>query len=113
MVVGIGCCSSLFELGLELELDCRIYNLYRSGAVCLKCSSSGPRPAHRSGRVALGVGSEGLQWAGEGVEIGCDGALETTVQRQCVRAGAAWVVVDSKKEMNSGAEVETSIFDKD
>lgn len=68
------------------------YDSYRSGLVCWKFSSSGPRFEHRSAATGLGVDSAGDQCAAEGVKTALAGVSATIVQRQCVRVGAADVV---------------------
>jgi hypothetical protein len=58
-----------------------------------KFSSSGPRLAHTSAAKGVCDAAEGVCCAGDG--------LETTEQRQCVRAGAAVVVERRSVERNS------------
>lgn len=66
-----------------------------------------------SAMVELGDGSEGFQWAAEGVSMAGEGPVETRAQRQWVRVGAASVsfVVASKTEKSSDVDdgVEKSI----
>lgn len=52
----------------------------------------------------LDIGSEGVQWAEEGVCCADGGASETIVQRQCVRVGAAVDGVErTRAERSSGS----------
>lgn len=81
-----------------------------SGWVWRILSSLGPRGEHGSAAAELGDGSEGSQWAVEGVSIGGDGASDTIVHWQFVRVGAARDVVDSNAaESSNGAEVVNSM----
>lgn len=47
--------------------------------------------------AGLGEGSDGVQWALDGVYMAGDGPSETIVQRQCVRVGAAVIEVEKKR----------------
>lgn len=78
------------------------YEAYRSGSVCWKFSSSGPRFAHGSAaekKSGVEEGSAGVQCAAEGVKIAAGAGSATTVQRQCVRVGAARADVERRRAL--------------
>jgi hypothetical protein len=96
--VGLGS-PSLFDCAANLTRTLlsssgfETYEAYRSGAVRWKCSSWGPRFEHKSWVSVLGDNSAGDQCAADGENMAAGGVSATTVQRQCVRVGAADVVV--------------------
>lgn len=73
------------------------YEAYKSGSLCEKFSSSGPRLEHMSSETD----SVGVQCAVEGVYAAAGEV--TIVQRQWVRVGAA--VVDEKRRVLAKSEM--------
>lgn len=64
-----------------------------------------------SGVAGLGEGSEGIQWAVEGVFSAGEGASETIVQWHVVRVGAAWDGDDTRAAVSrNGVDVEKSMI---
>jgi hypothetical protein len=78
-----------WSLVVEGPSVCERYEAYRSGSVCWKFSSSGPRFVHMSEVWGSCDDSAGVQCAAEGVKIAAGAASATIVHRQCVRVGAA------------------------